>query len=242
MLNAIIQDYFYTPIRNTDIKGWENVPIRECNEKLVSLSTFLNNRVYIDSTYHQNQVSGSIEDCFTRISVARLLRHALGFLPDGYTFRIFDAWRPFAVQESLFLDYFNKLKLEHPNKSQKDIMELTKTFVSYPSDDPYRPSPHLTGGSIDLTIVTQQNDPIDMGTEFDDFSEAAKTGFFEKKIQNGETLTSIEMEQCKNRRFLYNVMTSVGFTNYPNEWWHFDFGNQFWGCIKKKLAFYSIVI
>lgn len=23
-------------------------------------------------------------------------------------------------------------------------------------------------------------------------------------------------------------MTSVGFTNYPSEWWHYDYGDLFW--------------
>lgn len=31
----------------------------------------------------------------------------------------------------------------------------------------------------------------------------------------------------QNRKILYDAMIIAGFTNYPEEWWHFDFGNQF---------------
>jgi len=38
-------------------------------------------------------------------------------------------------------------------------------------------------------------------------------------------------------------MTSAGFTNYPEEWWHFDFGNSFWrfyGLLKDGPVFRTI--
>jgi D-alanyl-D-alanine dipeptidase len=31
-------------------------------------------------------------------------------------------------------------------------------------------------------------------------------------------------------------MHELGFTNYPEEWWHFDYGNQFYAKIKDKAA------
>jgi len=37
-------------------------------------------------------------------------------------------------------------------------------------------------------------------------------------------------------------MISVGFSNYPYEWWHFDYGNQFWAqSTSSSLAHYSAV-
>jgi D-alanyl-D-alanine dipeptidase len=36
-------------------------------------------------------------------------------------------------------------------------------------------------------------------------------------------------------------MIAAGFTNYPLEWWHFDFGDQFWGAITDRIARYGVV-
>jgi hypothetical protein len=38
---------------------------------------------------------------------------------------------------------------------------------------------------------------------------------------------------------LYNVLTTVGFTFYPDEPWHADFGNKFWAQQSGKTAFYG---
>lgn len=35
-------------------------------------------------------------------------------------------------------------------------------------------------------------------------------------------------------------MTQAGFTNYPEVWWHYDFGNQFWGKITGEKAKYGL--
>ncbi len=36
-------------------------------------------------------------------------------------------------------------------------------------------------------------------------------------------------------------MIEKGFTNYPMEWWHYDYGNQFWAKIKGVNAIYGRV-
>ena len=33
---------------------------------------------------------------------------------------------------------------------------------------------------------------------------------------------------AKNRQLLVDVMTSVGFSNYPGEWWHYSYGESAW--------------
>lgn len=42
------------------------------------------------------------EKCFVRKEMYERLVKAAGNLPDGYRFRIWDAWRPFALQHELF--------------------------------------------------------------------------------------------------------------------------------------------
>jgi D-alanyl-D-alanine dipeptidase len=78
-----------------------------------------------------------------------------------------------------------------------------------------------------------------MGTEFDHFGTKAATRYFEEKLERSENLSIDEAEALDNRRLLYHIMTSQGFTNYLEEWWHFDFGDQFWGKISGKRSVYS---
>jgi D-alanyl-D-alanine dipeptidase len=80
-----------------------------------------------------------------------------------------------------------------------------------------------------------------MGTEFDHFGPEAATRYFEDKLLKAETLTIEEYSCLQNRRLLFHVLAEVGFTNYHEEWWHFDYGNQFWGKITGKQAIYGPV-
>ena len=55
---------------------------------------------------------------------------------------------------------------------------------------------------------------------------------------------AFESEECQardNRRILYNAMLNVGFTNYPSEWWHYDFGDLFWGAMTQEDVIYPSV-
>ena len=70
-----------------------------------------------------------------------------------------------------------------------------------------------------------------MGTEFDDFSPQSYTAWYEQNSSN-ERVTN-------NRRLLCNVLCECGFTNYPAEWWHYDFGDSFWAFYTQKEAIYS---
>ena len=72
--------------------------------------------------------------------------------------------------------------------------------------------------------------PLDMGTAFDDFSEASRTDYFE---------TEFNPAVQENRRMLYGVMTGAGFTNLPGEWWHYDYGDRFWAYYNRCPARYG---
>jgi D-alanyl-D-alanine dipeptidase len=63
-----------------------------------------------------------------------------------------------------------------------------------------------------------------MGTGFDDFSDCAMTRTYEV-LQEQRPLTEQELEFLGNRRLLVHLMAQAGFMNYPEEWWHYDFGN-----------------
>jgi D-alanyl-D-alanine dipeptidase len=119
-------------------------------------------------------------------------------------------------------------------------VEWTKKYVSFPSNHTAHPSPHSTGGSIDLSILDEQGKPLDMGTNFDEMTSLASTRSFEQRMGKEGKLNQKDKIILENRRCLYHCMTQAGFTNYHEEWWHFDYGNQFWGKATNQPAMYGI--
>lgn len=95
------------------------------------------------------------ENCFVRKEMYERLVKAAGNLPDGYRFRIWDAWRPFALQHELFekysVDIIRDFHLEELPEAKRRAA-ICK-FVSDPVPDTKVPPAHTTGGAIDLTIL-----------------------------------------------------------------------------------------
>ena len=100
--------------------------------------------------------------------------------------KIFDAYRPKYVQEALWKFSPNPEFLSNPDKG----------------------SPHTRGIAIDLTL-TKNNIELDMGTDFDDFTEKA---FHLSK--------NVSIKSRKNRSLLLTIMILAGFDFYEKEWWH----------------------
>lgn len=168
--------------------------------------------------YAEAGIAGAIRTCFLREAVIeRLLAAAERVAREGYALHVLDGWRPPAVQRALYRDIFQQLVMRHPEDSEAERHVRTQHFVSLPSIVPERPSPHLTGGSVDVTLY-RDGQVIDMGSDFDEPSHRSYTDAFE--AQTGEIRA--------HRRVLYRAMTDAGFTNLPSEWWHYDYGNQNW--------------
>jgi D-alanyl-D-alanine dipeptidase len=207
------------------VYGWERVLIEENHEKLVEIR---HRKIIVKPQYFLQRMPGSIPKCYVRERVAELLNKATKHLLNKHKFIIYDGWRPFELQNSLFKNELIKIKNRNPNMIDKNIKKLAQKYVSLPSKDVLKPSPHITGGAIDISIIENDNLLLDMGTNFDYFGPEARTDHYES-LKNKRNLTKEEEIVLQNRRFLYNSLYSVGFTNYPEEWWHFDYGNQFWG-------------
>ncbi|WP_349409436.1 M15 family metallopeptidase [Pseudalkalibacillus sp. SCS-8] len=210
------------------IKDWKEIPIQENKEELVSIQSMNTALLVVKPRYYAMGLPGAMSDCYVRREVALKLVEAARKLPDGYKLLIWDGWRPFSVQKLLYETYLNELKDEHPYWSEERLHEGARQFVSYPTVDEDAPPPHSTGGAVDLTILDENDEPLDMGTGFDEFSDRAWTRYFDEKKKNEGTLNEKEETYLQNRRLLVHVMTTSGFTNYSAEWWHFDYGNQWW--------------
>lgn len=220
----------YAPIPRGELPDTGNVKILPVDEPLVCISDCFHDTMVFQSMYLQRGVPGAISRIYVRKTVADMLLSASRALPAGFRFKIFDAWRPVAVQKALFEEYYASLAREYRGKTEEELKKMALTFVSYPNEDPGSPFVHSTGGAVDLTVVDSQGKELDMGTDFDDFSDAAHTSFFEDS----------EFHKIRdNRRLLYNAMLSAGFTNYPSEWWHYDFGDRFWAAVTGRNSIYT---
>lgn len=222
----------YDPIpRLRKASSWESIPINECGQNLVNIEQLDSDRIVSKSMYYIQSIPGSLKHCYVREEVAELLLQASKNLPSELKLIVYDGYRPYDVQYNLYRSYYEKLKVENPDLTEQELTNKAKTYVSIPSKGPKAPSTHLTGGAVDLTLAYRKNgEEVNLGTKFDDFSPKANMLYFEQMAD----LTDEEKIVLEYRRLLFQTLTDVGFVNYPEEWWHFDFGNQWWASIKNK--------
>jgi D-alanyl-D-alanine dipeptidase len=204
---------------------WEDIraqEIIESGDDLISLS-YLPEKILVSPQYQLQNLPGAMSEIYARAGLQAKLIEAATSLPYGYKFVVFDAWRAVETQQALFDQVQVLTRRDHPEFTDEEVFAYALKFVALPSTDVLKPSPHNTGGAIDLSIVDETGRLLEMGTGFDDITARAETDYFE--IHDD---TAFERTARDNRRLLYQIMTNVGFTNYSGEWWHFDYGNQNW--------------
>ena len=95
---------------------------------------------------------------------------------------------------------------------------------------------HNYGVAVDLTIASVDGTPLDMGADFDDFTEAAavkgtpdnsdpETRTIEVYRSYVSSLAKrgiISLEAANNRILLLEVMCEAGLVPYRREWWHYE--------------------
>ena len=175
-------------------------------------------------------LAGARATVFVRRSVAERLQQANTLLrPLGYELYIHDGWRSLATQSAIFVTYEQQYKDLHPGASDAEARADTLLYASDPSFIEYDPATvplHATGGAVDVTLMRiDARQPLHIGTPFDNTTERASTAYFEYHAPSNPE----EAQAAVLRRLLNAVMLTVGFTNYPKEWWHFDFGNRMYG-------------
>jgi len=209
-------------------------PINDNLEALIAIQDLEGSSIIDSPQYKKLGLSGALSRSLVRQGVGDRLKMAASLLPDEYSLVVWDGWRPYEVQKAIFDDYYSKLENEHPELTKDQVYEKTMKFVSPPSVNKYEPAPHITGGAVDLGILNESGALLDFGTEFDDFTEKSRTRFYEELYEQGHGLSPQDQNVLENRRLLYHIMVSCGFSNYFEEWWHFDYGNQWWAVSQKE--------
>lgn len=210
------------------IEGWREVDLDPVDEPMVRVAD-LHPRIHDAPWYHGSGLPGALPAGWVREGVGQRLVAALGDLPAGVGLLVWDGYRPYATQRALFDAYVDELAMVHLDWPADALEDAAARFVTPPSRSQVAPPPHLTGGAVDLTLCHHDGTPLDLGTDFDAFVPLAAA----------RALEDTPGAARDNRRTLFWALAGQGFTNYVDEWWHFDLGNQFWACVTGGVARYG---
>lgn len=162
---------------------------------MVDISS-INQNIILDIRYAStNNFTGKVlypveYKCMLRKGTAIKLNNAQkDFESLGYGIKIFDAYRPYSIQKLLW-----------------ELIKDERYVMKWP-----HPSVHNRGASVDLSLITQKGEDIDMGTDFDEFSERACINY-----------KDLPERVLFHRNLLREIMIKNGFLAISTEWWHFN--------------------
>lgn len=185
----------------------------------------------VTNGYFQANLPGTNSKVYTRQAVFARINKVIEILKPHAGLAIFDAFRTIETQAYLFQLFREQIKKDHPEFNEQEIELKTREFVSHPTDKNHWEVPlHNSGGAIDLEIYDlNSHQPWDFGTAIDAVTELSHTNFFENDFDPKFGIDESRwLKVRKNRRILFNAMKYAGFTNYHNEWWHYDIGDCCW--------------
>ena len=133
--------------------------------------------------------------CFLRPEMARKIVLLNQEIKDKYglSFKLFDCYRPKPSQEKLWF------MMPDPN------------YVTPPE----KGSMHNRGLAVDITLIYEDGEELDMGTEYDFFGVEAHTDNMD-----------LPEHVLKNRELLKNMVEEIGLSGIRTEWWHFSYSGM----------------
>lgn len=146
---------------------------------------------YATSDNFTGAVIYPFQDAYLRYcTVKKLMAVQEELAPMGLGLKIWDGFRPISAQFRLWEIYPDDTYVANPN-------------VGF--------SNHSRGNAVDVTLVDSGGSPLEMPTDFDDFSGRADRDYSE-----------IPETPRANAQLLETVMEKHGFQGYSGEWWHFN--------------------
>ncbi len=129
-------------------------------------------------------------EAYLRYSTAvKLARVQERLNAQGLSLCIWDGWRSVAAQFALWRAY-------------PDARYVADPFNGV--------SGHCRGNTVDITLLTLTGEPVEMPTDFDDFTARADHDY-----------SDVSAVAAANARLLEREMAAEGFTGYEAEWWHY---------------------
>lgn len=155
-------------------------------------STIVSDVRYATANNFTGKVLYPTANVYLRHIVAEKLSRVQQALINKYKLRlkVFDGYRPLSVQKKLW-----------------EIMPDDR-YVANPKNG----SRHNRGAAVDLTLIDSLGNELDMGTQYDDFTEKAHRDY-----------KDLSPEAARNRKILEDAMVAEGFEPLNSEWWHYDY-------------------
>ncbi|MDR1199510.1 MAG: M15 family metallopeptidase [Prevotellaceae bacterium] len=172
------------------------------NIKTIDTTIVVNLKYATNDNFTGENMYGDFCEACLQPDAAEMLVNAQKKLKEtnkNWNIVIYDAARPRSVQQKMW-----------------EVVKDTdwKNYVASPS----RISMHSYGVAVDAGIVDEKGNAVDMGAEFDEFTEKSQPRH-EQRLLKEKKLTR---QQVNNRLILRNAMKSAGFRSIQNEWWHFE--------------------
>jgi len=188
-------------IRVEDIAG------HPCFRRLDSIAGVPHDLRYASTNNFVGRVLYDGIDCaWLRTEAAAGLEAAASWLHaqrPGWRLLVLDALRPQRVQEAIWADVVG---------SEMEI------YFAHPG----RGSIHSYGMAVDVTLIDPQGRESDMGSGFDEMSQASHPALHDEHLKSG----LLRPAHVDERRCLRVAMQQGGFQGIPTEWWHFDHGDR----------------
>lgn len=134
-------------------------------------------------------------------------------LPEGLCLMIFEAFRSRERQWELWNPVFATLTKNNPDWTKEQVYNDAARWVSPP--DGFG-SGHQAGAAIDVKLARMDRTELEFGGLMKGLSGVAPTDW------------PVSPKIRKNRDMLVSAMHGVGMINYPDEWWHFSYGDRLW--------------
>ncbi len=165
------------------------------------------------------------DDWRLRPDIKTRLHNAADALPDGLCLMVYEAFRSRARQRELWAPVHARITAQNPDWTPEQVYTEAARWISPP--DGFG-SGHQAGAAVDVTLASADGKPLDMGCEIDSFTPLTPTA------------APVPETARRNRDLLKGTMQSQGLINYPDEWWHFSYGDRLWAEITgRKAAFFA---
>lgn len=270
--DQLVEEALLQPVPNLDglrerKKGYSELPIDtthlKFNEPLVDIADYgLAGQAYYSrpNAATDQPVPGLSTNMYLRQSLAETLakintslRNPIftDFFGGEVELYVEDALRSVSLQTRLHDELIPALLRDnHPDMSDEEVGERIKDLIAVPSADPKKPSPHATGGALDIILRYKQDtmgyvegSQVPMGHSDADISERILPDYFELH----EPQSDEDERTQRNRRAYYAIMSGQAFgvdsglVCNPTEWWHWGRGDQLSAKASgKEAAYYSL--
>jgi len=209
------------------------IPVIDNQEALIDIRQ-KNTLVYGESP----EIPNNTDYTKMRATVYQKIQQAQALLPAGLRFCLYEAYRSLTLQKMLFDNRFEKISAVHSQWSQEQLFLETIKMASpvVNLDGTKNIPPHVTGAAIDIYLIDAEGSAVDMGIHPKDWMQ---------DLEGLLSLTEspqISKQAKQNRAIMSQVLTAVGFVNYPSEFWHWSYGDRYWAYHQNQPhALYGII-